>query len=248
MPSELEALQAAAFLHDIGKLAVPEHIISKPGRLTAEEFEKMKIHPSSARRSWSASNFPIRWFRSCGRITKSGMAADIRTVCKGEEIPIGARILAAVDCLDALASDRQYRRALPLDEAMKVVYPNPGPRTIPRWWRCSERYLELDDKALAQTHGKKLSKDVKIGAGMLRPPASNPRNAGARQIRPTDFLKSIAAARQEVRQLFEMSQDLGNSLSLNETLSVLAVRLKRIVPHDSIAIWVRARRFWCRSM
>jgi response regulator RpfG family c-di-GMP phosphodiesterase len=55
--TELQALQAAALLHDIGKLAVPEHIISKPGRLTPEEFDKMKIHRRWAPRFWSGCGF-----------------------------------------------------------------------------------------------------------------------------------------------------------------------------------------------
>src|SRR5436853_6685004 len=55
---ETEALQAASVLHDIGKLAVPEHIISKPGRLTPEEFEKMKIHPIVGAEILERVNFP----------------------------------------------------------------------------------------------------------------------------------------------------------------------------------------------
>ena len=112
---ETEALRAASVLHDIGKLAVPEHIISKPGKLTPEEFEKMKIHPIVGAEILEQVDFPYpvvpivrahheKWD---GRGYPNGLS--------GEDIPIGARILAAVDCLDALASDRQYRKALPLE-------------------------------------------------------------------------------------------------------------------------------------
>src|SRR5882672_5991345 len=118
---ETEALQAASVLHDIGKLAVPEHIISKPGKLTPEEFEKMKIHPVVGAEILEQVNFPY----SVAPIVKAhherwdGNGYPLGLA--GEEIPLGARILSAVDCLDALASDRQYRRALPLDQAMAVV-------------------------------------------------------------------------------------------------------------------------------
>ena len=133
---ELEALRAAAILHDIGKLAVPEHIISKPGNLTQEEFEKMKIHPVVGAEILERVHFPIRWRRSCARITRSGMERGYPDGLQGEEIPIGARILAAVDCLDALASDRQYRRALGLDEAMNVVVARPERASTRGWWQC----------------------------------------------------------------------------------------------------------------
>jgi len=116
--SELEALRAAAVLHDIGKLAVPEHIISKPGRLTPEEFERMKIHPLVGAEILERVQFPypvvpiVRAHHE--RWDGNGYPCGLR----GQEIPTGARILAVVDCLDGLASDRQYRPALPLEKAM----------------------------------------------------------------------------------------------------------------------------------
>ena len=119
---ELQALQAAALLHDIGKLAVPEHIISKPGRLTPEEFEKMKIHPIVGAEILERVQFPYPVVPIVRAHHEKWDGTGYPYGLTGEEIPIGARILAAVDCLDALASDRQYRRALPLDEAMKVVH------------------------------------------------------------------------------------------------------------------------------
>jgi diguanylate cyclase (GGDEF)-like protein/putative nucleotidyltransferase with HDIG domain len=243
---EKEALLAAALLHDIGKLAVPEHIISKPGRLTPEEFEKMKIHPIVGAEILERVRFPypvapiVRTHHE--KWDGTGYPAGI----KGEDIPIGARILSAVDCLDALASDRQYRRALPLDEAMKVVQSESGKAFDPRVVEClSRRYVELERMAQDSTPKKqgKLSTDVKVELGEA--PAAGFENAKAASVsgegknQPVDFLNSIASARQEVQTLFEISQDLGNSLSLDETLSVLSVKLRRIIPHHSLAIWLR---------
>jgi HD-GYP domain-containing protein (c-di-GMP phosphodiesterase class II) len=88
---------------------------------------------------------------------------------KGEDIPIGARILAAVDCLDALATDRQYRRALPLDEAMKVVQKETGTAFDPRVVDLlSQRYVALEKMAKASRAADpaKLSKDVKVTRGL----------------------------------------------------------------------------------
>ena len=116
--NESQALRAASILHDIGKLAVPEHIISKPGKLTPEEFEKMKIHPIVGAEILEQVQFPLRGCSDCPFAPRKVGWQWYPDGLNGEEIPIGARILAAVDCLDALASDRQYRTALPLDEAM----------------------------------------------------------------------------------------------------------------------------------
>ncbi|MEO8096501.1 MAG: HD domain-containing phosphohydrolase [Acidobacteriota bacterium] len=244
--AEQEALQAAALLHDIGKLAVPEHIISKPGRLTPEEFEKMKIHPTVGAEILERVRFPypvapiVRAHHE--KWDGTGYPASIR----GEQIPIGARILSAVDCLDALASDRQYRRALPLDEAMKVVQSESGKAFDPRVVEAlSRRYVELERMATGApaTKQTKLSTDVKVEAGAAPAAgfesAKEASRAGDASQQPVDFLISIAAARQEVQTLFEISQDLGNSLSLDETLSVLNVRLRRIIPHHALAIWLR---------
>src|SRR6202022_3957415 len=103
------------------KLAVPEHIISKPGRLTPAEFEKMKIHPAVGAEILERVQFPYPVVPIVRSHHEKFDGTGYPDGLKGEEIPIGARILAVVDCLDALASDRQYRRALPLDEAMAYV-------------------------------------------------------------------------------------------------------------------------------
>ncbi len=119
--AELEALHAAALLHDIGKLAVPEHIISKPGRLTPEEFEKMKIHTLVGAEILERVRFPYPVVPIVRAHHEKWDGSGYPMGLKGAEIPIGARILSAVDYLDALASDRQYRRALPLQDVMQKL-------------------------------------------------------------------------------------------------------------------------------
>jgi len=243
---QIEALRAAALLHDIGKLAVPEQIINKPGKLTPEEFEKMKVHPLVGAEILDRVAFPYpvapivrahheRWD---GTGYPEGLA--------GEGIPIGARILAAVDCLDALASHRQYRPALPLAEAMAKVKEKSGTWFDPKIVTILEsRYIELERMAqmAEDTAVAGLSRTVRVERGLA--PA-----AGFERTEPThgpidnaDFLTSIASARQEAQTMFELSQDLGISLSLSETLSVLSMRLRRMIPFDSIAVFVN-RNGW----
>src|SRR5271167_2813167 len=168
--SELEALRAAALLHDIGKLAVPEHIINKPGRLSPEEFEKMKIHPSVGGDILERVNFPYPVVPIVRAHHEKWDGTGYPNGLKGEQIPIGARILAAVDCLDALSSDRQYRRALPLDQAMEHVARAAGTEFDPRVVDVlKRRYIELERLAQATSAEPlqpRLSTDVKVERGL----------------------------------------------------------------------------------
>jgi len=238
---EMEALQAAALLHDIGKLAVPEHIISKPGRLTPEEFEKMKIHPIVGAEILERVRFPYPVVPIVRAHHEKYDGSGYPFGLKGDEIPIGARVLSAVDFLDALASDRQYRRAMPLEDVIKRLQAEAGRSFDPRVVEVLlSRYLELEKLVQKRSQGmpwSKLSTDVKIERGEA--PAAGFVRTAAKENQEAAFLTSIAAARQEAQTLFELSQDLGASLSLGETLSVFSVKLKTLVPYDSIAIYIR---------
>ena len=238
---ELDALRAAALLHDIGKLAVPDHIINKPGRLTPQEFEKMKIHPIVGADILEKVAFPYpvapivrahheRWD---GKGYPDGL--------EGEDIPIGARILAAVDCLDAMASDRQYRKAVSLDEAMRQVTREAGTAFDPMVIAILQRrYREFESYAVrgleeASKDSHSFTYNVERGGG----PGAGFELDHSNRRSQTDFLSSIASARQEAHTLFELSQDIGNSLSLDETLSLVAMRLRKLVPYDSLVAFVR---------
>jgi diguanylate cyclase (GGDEF)-like protein/putative nucleotidyltransferase with HDIG domain len=238
--NDLEALHAAALLHDIGKLAVPEHIISKPGRLTPEEFEKMKIHTVVGAEILERVRFPYPVVPIVRAHHEKWDGSGYPYGLKGAEIPLGARILTAVDYLDALASDRQYRRGVPLDEVMERLKAESGKSFDPRVVDVlQKRYKQLEKMAAQLGEGKVgLATDVKITRGEA--PAAGFEHATAADSpgREANFLSSIAAARQEAQSLFELSQDLGASLSLGETLSVFSVKLKPMVPYDAIAIYV----------
>ena len=239
---EIEALRAAALLHDIGKLAVPEHIINKPGRLTPEEFEKMKIHPIVGAEILERVAFPYPVAPIVRSHHEKWDGTGYPDGLKGEAIPIGARVLAAVDCLDAIASDRQYRNALSLDAAMDSVHALGSTWFDPKVVEIlKRRYIELESMVELEPLAAfvpDLSERVLVEKGV--DPASGLEESGSISISggDADFLSSIAAARQEAQTMFEISQDLGNSLSLGETLSVLSMRLRRLIPYDSMAVFL----------
>ena len=239
---ETEALQAASVLHDIGKLAVPEHIISKPGKLTPEEFEKMKIHPIVGAEILEQVHFPYPVVPIVRAHHEKWNGSGYPNGLAGEDIPIGARILAAVDCLDALASDRQYRRALPLHEAMAKVASEAGISFDPRVVEILQRrYVELEKLAKEQPFQApvKLSTDIKVERGLAPDAGFAESEKPAAEERPArGHLDVMAAAGQEAQTLSDFRHKLGAALSLEDTLSLLAVRVKHLVPHDSMAVYV----------
>jgi putative nucleotidyltransferase with HDIG domain len=118
---ELEALHAAALLHDIGKLAVPEHIISKPGRLSPEEFEKMKIHTLVGAEILERVRFPYPVVPIVRAHHEKWDGSGYPDGLKGEAIPLGARIISVVDVFDALHTERPYKAALSRSDAVSLL-------------------------------------------------------------------------------------------------------------------------------
>src|SRR5271167_2465544 len=236
---ELNAIRAAAMLHDIGKLAVPEQILSKPGRLTPEEFDRMKIHPVVGAEILDRVQFPYPVVPIVLSHHEKWNGTGYPHGLRGEAIPIGARILSVVDCFDALTSERPYRRAMSVDEAMKHLISEMGTSFDPRVVAAIEkRYLELEQEVRRTESTKSPFPSVTNPNRSVAPSAGFADVPNAAEVRATSFLASIVSARQEAQLLFELAQTLGNSLSLRETLSVVAVRLKEMVPHDLIVFYV----------
>ena len=146
---QINAIEAAALLHDLGKLAVPQHILNKPGKLTPVEFDQMKTHATIGADILATIDFPypvepiVRHHHEMwdGRGYPEGLS--------GDAIPIGARILSVVDCFDALTSDRPYRRALPKDQALALIVERRGtqydPRVVDTFVAACDRLPGLSD-------------------------------------------------------------------------------------------------------
>jgi diguanylate cyclase (GGDEF)-like protein/putative nucleotidyltransferase with HDIG domain len=241
-PTEIQALHAAALLHDIGKLAVPEHILSKPGKLSAEEFAKMKVHPLVGAEIVEQMQFPYPVAPIVRAHHEKWDGSGYPLGLKGEEIPLGARILTTVDCLDALTSDREYRKAAPIDEAMEQISADAGKAFDPRVIEVLQRvYRDLEQEAATQTDRPLLilsrnsivEKGEAPGAGLSAVSSLAP-SGFSRQ-----FLASITAARQEEKMFFEIATGVGNSLDLAETLRRVDETLSKMIPSDAIAVFIR---------
>ena len=251
---ELKALHTASFLHDIGKLAVPEHILNKPGKLTPEEFDKIKIHPVVGADILERVRFPYPVVPIVRSHHEAWDGSGYPDGLKGEEIPIGARILTAVDCFDALASDRPYRKALPLDKVMAMLREKAGTQFDPRVIEIlSERHIELEEQARLRGESiVPLKTEVAVWRGAA-PAAGFQQDNGhapeqthdadtpqiARPEAQIESLHLIAAARKEAHAIFEIGQMLGSSLSPGETTSVMSARLRRLIPFSSLALYLK---------
>ena len=238
---ELEALRAAALLHDIGKLAVPEYIISKPGRLTPEEFEKMKIHTVVGAEILEHVQFPYPVVPIVRAHHEKWNGTGYPMGLRGTDIPIGARILSAVDALDALASDRQYRRAFPLDEAMAKIEIESGSSFDPAVIEILKRkHVELERKAQTSAPiGVKLSTSVRIERGDAPATGFETANVSTASAngQESDFPYSAAIARRDMQEIFDVGLGSESPLSLDEIIAVLGVRLKKLIPFDAIALY-----------
>lgn len=248
---QMQALATASFLHDIGKLAIPEHIINKPGKLTHEEFEKMKIHPVVGANILERVHFPYPVVPIVRSHHESWDGSGYPDGLKGEEIPIGARILTAVDCFDALASERPYRRAMPMEEAMAFIKSRSGTQFDPAVVQLlEERYLQLEEMARRQIEGiEPLKTNLFIERGSapaagFEPGSFEEHDHLSRQINADALaaksLGLIAAASHEAKTVYELSQALGTSLSTRETSAMMARRLKALIPFDCLVVYLKA--------
>jgi diguanylate cyclase (GGDEF)-like protein/putative nucleotidyltransferase with HDIG domain len=233
-PSDVQGVRTAALLHDIGKLAVPDHILAKPGPLTPEEFRNVEGHPQIGAEILGSVPFPYpvaplvlshheRWD---GRGYPQGLAAD--------QIPLGARVLAVVDQFDALTSERPYHRALGRDQALAKVREDAGRGLDPAVVELFARLLpSLEAEADRQAGPSRRLSFAAPGAG-ARPGAGFA--AGARG---TDVFKDIALAHREIYALHELAHSIGSSLGVGDTMSLVSSKLASLVPFTSCALYLR---------
>jgi putative nucleotidyltransferase with HDIG domain len=162
----LKGLEAAALLHDTGKIAVPEHILNKPGRLTPAEFEKMKRHAPIGAQILSSIEFPYPVVPVVRHHHENWDGTGYPDGLKGEDIPLGARILSVVDCFDALTSDRPYRRRMSDEQSLDIIRQRRGtmydPAVVDVFMASYQRIMPTADSMLhpaAKAIGEARSKD-----------------------------------------------------------------------------------------
>ncbi len=129
---ELKALEASSLLHDVGKLAVPDYVLNKPGSLTQAEFDRIKLHAAKGAEILTAVGFPYPVVPIVRHHHEQWDGRGYPDGLSGDNIPLGARILTVVDCFDALTSDRPYRRRMPDEDATAILQERSGTMYDPR--------------------------------------------------------------------------------------------------------------------
>jgi diguanylate cyclase (GGDEF)-like protein/putative nucleotidyltransferase with HDIG domain len=237
--SDLSALHAGALLHDIGKLAVPEYILNKPGKLTEAEFAKMKIHPTVGGDILKRVNFPypvediVRYHHE--KWDGSGYPKGL----KGEQIPLIARIISVVDFYDATRCDRPYRKGMKREDSLGLLNSMVGsafdPKVVKKF---IEHVVEFDRLIDSEDIQEQVSStQIADTETATKPDAGLASDILGAPVEQSGF-RSISDAQREVFALHEIAQTIGSSLSLTDTVTLVANKLKAIVPFDSCVIFL----------
>jgi putative nucleotidyltransferase with HDIG domain len=220
----LKAIEAAALLHDTGKLAVPEHILNKPGKLNAAEFEQMKRHVDVGADILSLVDFPYPVVPIVRCHHESWDGSGYPRGVSGTDIPIGARILSVVDCFDALTSDRPYRSALTKEQAFDILIARRGTMYEPL---VVDTFMRVHDE---------------IVGGIVEAPAPHmdvmqqiSKSVGPVLPTPQPSVSTAAAVSDDVIAFVSLARLASGSGSQSDVLAMASQLMVGVIPDSTIA-------------
>ena len=220
-----KAIAAAALLHDMGKLAIPEHILNKPGRLTGAEFERMKQHADLGADLLSSIQFPYPVVPIVRHHHENWDGSGYPSGISGTDIPLGARILSVVDCFDALTSDRPYRPRLTTEEAFEILRERRGkmydPLVVDTFIRS---YAEISPLATRAGQEARTMFSANTLDGTAATDVSQP-------------LRRIRESASEASLLRTCSQQFANAVSENEAFDIAVQCLRQLMPSTVFALY-----------
>src|SRR3954471_6298781 len=223
----LKAIEAAALLHDMGKLAVPEYILNKPGKLTETEFEKMKLHASVGADILSAIDFPYPVVPIVRHHHENWDGTGYPAGIKGTAIPIGARILAVVDCFDALTSDRPYRPRLSDEDALDILRQRRGtmydPMVVDRFFEVHSS--ESKRSVVTEAPNNVLKSINEAGKTFALEPQSS-------------TFGEITASSDEMLSVYQLAGALAGRNRLDEIGDIISNHLRRVIPSSLCVLYV----------
>jgi putative nucleotidyltransferase with HDIG domain len=222
--AQLKAIETAALLHDMGKLAIPEYILNKPGKLTPAEFDKMKRHADIGADLLSSIKFPFPVVPIVRHHHEHWNGQGYPTGISQADIPLGARILSVVDCFDALNSDRPYRPRLSPEDAFTILRERRGtmydPLVVDTFIRAYS-----DIAPLAIRAGQEAKSIIPVGLLEVN------EQSGA------DSLQHIGASASESALLTTVRRDLSKASSSQHAISIAANGLRQLTAATIFAFY-----------
>jgi diguanylate cyclase (GGDEF)-like protein/putative nucleotidyltransferase with HDIG domain len=224
--NEIDALRTGALLHDIGKLAVPDHILNKPGRLSPAEMEKTKIHASVGASILEKVGFACPVVPTVKYHHEVWDGSGYPEGLRGAEIPLTARILSVADAFDTLRAERPFRAAISREESRRILISGAGkqfdPQIVDVFLRNLRRFeVEIEEQGLSYT-----SKGTEKAESHLISHIRGDNN----------YVDQIKRANREVFTLYELSREFSSSLNLQDTLSLFTKKISDFVPFDTCTI------------
>jgi diguanylate cyclase (GGDEF)-like protein/putative nucleotidyltransferase with HDIG domain len=240
---EIRALEFGALLHDIGKIAIPEVLLTKPGKLSPQEFSQMAIHPQVGAEILSAVDFPfpVADLVLCHHENWDGSGYPRRL--KGEQIPLTARILSVVDCFDALTSDRPYRPAMSVERAVDIIKTRRGKAFEPKVTdtlleilpRMEEEFRRERERETAKRRKFQFPRSIEAEQTSL---TYEERIASLKQTRPVARQRSRA---DDLTSWYRLLSTLGATLPPQRILDFLLPMLRERMPVDEMAAFLADR-------
>ena len=221
--SEISALRTGSLLHDIGKLAVPDHILNKPEELTHAEIEKIKIHSSVGASILEKVGFDTPVVPTVKYHHEAWDGSGYPEGLRAESIPLTARILAVADNYDTMRGTRPYRQALSRRDACKQLRRSAGTKLDPRLVKIFVENIDRFEADIAQK-----------GLG-YRSPDEALRQAGDTGV-DQNYVEQIKLANREAFTLYELAKDFSSSLTLDETLKLLTDKVREFVHFDTCSV------------
>ncbi|MEP6920905.1 MAG: diguanylate cyclase [bacterium] len=236
---DIAALKAGALLHDVGKLAVPAHILHKPGRLTPAEFEKMKIHTTVGAQMLSRVDFPYPVIPIVRHHHEQWNGLGYPDGLQGEQIPMTARIISVVDCFDSVREDRPFRRGMTRDEAIALLLRGSGNHFDPQVVGLFIKHLPRFEAQIAA-----LGLAQQLPSLQLREPftLATVDLAQTRERGSSMAYDQIKNAHREVYALYEIARTFGSSLDIHQTLEILVDKIGHVVSFDTCIVYLYDER------
>ncbi len=229
-PNDLMAIETGSLLHDIGKLAIDDYILNKPGRLSKQEFDKMKMHAAAGDEILRQIRFPfpVALYVRCHHERWDGQGYP--DGLKADQIPLGARILAIADAFDAIRSNRPYKLSFGIQDSVELLKSQAGTAYDPSLVNILVQHIAALEKSAdeAAQNMPELS--------FRRYFETVDRELSCSNLSISDLIPNVPSS-SELIHLFEFCHSIGRQLELTDVFDVVSRRLRRLIPFTMCAFF-----------